>query len=118
MLLRGGELDGERVLREDTVDAAFSIAQSVVIAGDRRLAALREVHRNDGDFLSRYRVLLSVGHDEYWSAPMRAMRLFAVLALGMLLHLHADAAPACADTDLRLNEFMAAPARDWDGSGV
>nr|AYM52535.1 hypothetical protein [Aetherobacter fasciculatus] len=31
-----------------------------------------DVHRNDGDFLSAYRLLLSVGHDEYWSAPMRA----------------------------------------------
>lgn len=30
-----------------------------------------DVHRNDGDFLSAYRLLLSVGHDEYWSAPMR-----------------------------------------------
>jgi hypothetical protein len=49
---------------------------------------------------------------------MRTMRLIAVLALGMLLHLHADAAPACADADLQLNEFMAGPARDWDGSGT
>ena len=49
---------------------------------------------------------------------MRTMRLIAVLALGMFLHLHADAAPACADTDLALNEFMAGPARDWDGSGT
>ena len=31
-----------------------------------------DVHRNEGDFLSAYRLLLSVGHDEYWSAPMRA----------------------------------------------
>jgi hypothetical protein len=31
-----------------------------------------DVHQNDGDFLSAYRLLLSVGHDEYWSAPMRA----------------------------------------------
>lgn len=30
-----------------------------------------DVHRNDGDFLSAYRLLLSVGHDEYWSEPMR-----------------------------------------------
>ncbi len=27
------------------------------------------------------------------------------------------AAPACADSSLRLSEFMAGPARDWDGSG-
>jgi hypothetical protein len=31
-----------------------------------------DVHANDGDFLAAYRLLLSVGHDEYWSAPMRA----------------------------------------------
>jgi hypothetical protein len=31
-----------------------------------------DVHRNDGDFLSKYHLLLSVGHDEYWSAEMRA----------------------------------------------
>jgi len=28
------------------------------------------------------------------------------------------ASPACADPSLRLNEFMAGPARDWDGNGV
>ena len=31
-----------------------------------------DVHRNDGDFLSAYSLVLSVGHDEYWSARMRA----------------------------------------------
>jgi hypothetical protein len=31
-----------------------------------------DVHRNDGNFLSAYPLLLSVGHDEYWSAPLRA----------------------------------------------
>jgi hypothetical protein len=30
-----------------------------------------DVHRNDGDFLSAYGLVLSVGHDEYWSARMR-----------------------------------------------
>jgi hypothetical protein len=28
------------------------------------------------------------------------------------------AAPACADPALRLNEFVAGPARDWDGNGT
>ncbi|APR76146.1 Hypothetical protein A7982_01493 [Minicystis rosea] len=30
-----------------------------------------DIHQNPGDFLSRYRLLLSVGHDEYWSDAMR-----------------------------------------------
>ena len=30
-----------------------------------------DVHHNDGDFLSAYRLVLSVGHDEYWSEPER-----------------------------------------------
>jgi hypothetical protein len=30
-----------------------------------------DVHENPGNFLASYRLLLSVGHDEYWSEPMR-----------------------------------------------
>jgi hypothetical protein len=30
-----------------------------------------DIHRNEGDLLSRYPLLLSVGHDEYWSDAMR-----------------------------------------------
>jgi hypothetical protein len=30
-----------------------------------------DIHRNANDFLSKYRLLLSVGHDEYWSTEMR-----------------------------------------------
>jgi hypothetical protein len=30
-----------------------------------------DIHQNANDFLSKYRLLLSVGHDEYWSEPMR-----------------------------------------------
>jgi hypothetical protein len=30
-----------------------------------------DVHENSGNFLAGYRLLLSVGHDEYWSEPMR-----------------------------------------------
>ncbi len=49
------------------------------------------------------------------------MRL-APLALGLLLaipaHLPACATTACADAPLRLNEILAGPARDWDGSGT
>ena len=30
-----------------------------------------DIHKNFGDFLSAYRLLLSVGHDEYWSEAMR-----------------------------------------------
>jgi hypothetical protein len=31
-----------------------------------------DIHENPSDFLSNYKLLLSVGHDEYWSADMRA----------------------------------------------
>src|SRR5215831_3376637 len=30
-----------------------------------------DIHENEGNFLDRYRLLLSVGHDEYWSEAMR-----------------------------------------------
>jgi hypothetical protein len=30
-----------------------------------------DIHKNFGDFLEAYRLLLSVGHDEYWSEAMR-----------------------------------------------
>jgi hypothetical protein len=30
-----------------------------------------DIHENFGNFLGMYRLLLSVGHDEYWSEPMR-----------------------------------------------
>ena len=46
-------------------------------------------------------------------APLCLCLLFALPA-----HIPASATPACADGPLRLNEFMAGPARDWDGSGV
>jgi len=31
-----------------------------------------DIHENPGNFLANYHLLLSVGHDEYWSADMRA----------------------------------------------
>ncbi len=49
---------------------------------------------------------------------MRLARLVPVLALGLTFHLPAAAVPACAADMLRLNEIMAGPARDWDGSGA
>lgn len=49
---------------------------------------------------------------------MRLARLAAFLFIASLLHLPALAKPACAQGALRLNEFMAGPARDWDGSGT
>jgi hypothetical protein len=48
---------------------------------------------------------------------MRFAPAFSSLALALLLHLPA-ATSACADSPLRLNEIMAGPARDWDGSGA
>jgi N,N-dimethylformamidase beta subunit-like protein len=30
-----------------------------------------DIHENEGNFLNRYRLLLSIGHDEYWSEAMR-----------------------------------------------
>jgi hypothetical protein len=54
---------------------------------------------------------------------MLAWRHFLLIALGLTLHLTASAAircvaPAAAATDIRLNEILAGPARDWDGSGA
>jgi hypothetical protein len=43
--------------------------------------------------------------------------LFAALVL-FVLAVPVSARPACADVGLRLNEFLAGPARDWDGSGT
>lgn len=48
---------------------------------------------------------------------MRLAPAFTCLALALLPHLPA-ATSACADSPLRLNEIMAGPARDWDGSGA
>jgi len=48
---------------------------------------------------------------------MRIAPAVTCLALALLLHLPA-ATSACADSPLRLNEIMAGPARDWDGSGA
>lgn len=41
-----------------------------------------------------------------------------VLAFVITCHLPVSATTACADTGLMLNELMAGPARDWDGSGA
>ena len=49
---------------------------------------------------------------------MRVAPLCLCLLFALPLHLPATATPACADGPLRLNEFMAGPARDWDGSGA
>lgn len=43
--------------------------------------------------------------------------LFIVVSI-LLLHPPATASPACAQDLLSLNEILAAPARDWDGSGA
>ena len=48
---------------------------------------------------------------------MRLARLVAFLFLASLFQM-AAARPAAAQAGLRLNEFMAGPARDWDGSGT
>jgi Lamin Tail Domain len=46
-----------------------------------------------------------------------APAVFAVL-FTLVSHLPVSARSACADAPLRLNEFMAGPTRDWDGSGA
>lgn len=48
---------------------------------------------------------------------MRLAPAVTCLALAFVPHLPA-ATSACADSPLRLNEIMAGPARDWDGSGA
>ena len=49
---------------------------------------------------------------------MRVAPLCLCLLFALPAHFPASATPACAEGPLRLNEFMAGPARDWDGSGV
>jgi len=49
---------------------------------------------------------------------MRMAHLASLLTLALTLHLPAGATPACADGMLQINEILAAPARDWDGSGA
>ncbi len=53
---------------------------------------------------------------------MRSLRSLVLLVLAVSFHLPAMAAPACArpaaTTSIRLNEILAGPTRDWDGSGA
>jgi len=49
---------------------------------------------------------------------MRIGPMYLCLLLALPAHIPAAATPACADAALRLNELMAGPARDWDGSGA
>lgn len=49
---------------------------------------------------------------------MRVAPLCLCLLFTLPVHFPAAATPACADAPLRLNEIMAGPARDWDGSGT
>lgn len=49
---------------------------------------------------------------------MRLVPLCLYLPLVLSAHLCAPATAAHAQSALRLNEFMAGPARDWDGSGA
>lgn len=49
---------------------------------------------------------------------MRVGPLYLCLLLVLPAHIHASATPACAQGPLRINEIMAGPARDWDGSGT
>lgn len=49
---------------------------------------------------------------------MRDWRPLFVFVSILSLHPPATANPACAEETLRLNEILAAPARDWDGSGA
>jgi hypothetical protein len=49
---------------------------------------------------------------------MRLASSFLGLLLALSFFLFTPAPPAVAQTALRLNEFMAGPARDWDGSGT
>lgn len=49
---------------------------------------------------------------------MRVAPLCLCLLFVLPTHIPASATPACADAPLKLNEIMAGPARDWDGSGT
>src|SRR5258708_4364252 len=54
------------------------------------------------------------GHAPGGSFHMRLVAIFMFAALAAPL----PVAVACADSPLKLNEIMAGPARDWDGSGA
>ena len=49
---------------------------------------------------------------------MRLAPTLITLALALLPHLPALATPACAASPILINEILAGPARDWDGSGI
>ncbi len=49
---------------------------------------------------------------------MRLAPAVITLTLAMLPYLPVLAAPVCAASPILLNEILAGPARDWDGSGV
>lgn len=49
---------------------------------------------------------------------MRLARLASAFALALAVHLPALSTSAHAEGVLQLNEILAAPARDWDGSGA
>ena len=49
---------------------------------------------------------------------MRLAPAVIPIALALLSYLPALAAPACASSPLLINEILAGPARDWDGSGA
>lgn len=49
---------------------------------------------------------------------MRLAPLCLCLLVALPAHIPASATPACAQGALRINEFMAGPARDWDGNGA
>ena len=49
---------------------------------------------------------------------MRLAPAVIALALATLPHLPALATPACAASPILINEILAGPARDWDGSGA
>lgn len=49
---------------------------------------------------------------------MRLAPAVIALALATLPHLPALATPACAASPILINEILAGPARDWDGSGT
>jgi len=49
---------------------------------------------------------------------MRVAPLCLCLLFALPAHIPASATPACAQGPLRINEILAGPARDWDGSGA
>ena len=86
VITAGGGLQGHRVSFDRPLDSQFRQWELPFVAWAERRGYVLDYCANGDlesrpEILDRYRLVLSVGHDEYWSAPMRD-RLEAFIAQG------------------------------------